>query len=186
MGHIRERELKNGGTRFQAEVRLKGHPILTAMFDRKTDAKAWIQKVEADIRCGRHQLYSAGKKHTFREAVDRYLKEQKVSQAKQGHLQWWAQQFGPLYLQDIRRSIITEKKQKLLTSFNSKGKIPSKSTCNRYLASLSHLMSVCVKQWEWASENPVSKISREEEPRGRTRFLNSERKEETIECLSGK
>lgn len=57
MGFIRERKLKNGSTRFQAEIRLKGvSKALTAVFDRKTDAKAWIQKVEADIRCGRQQL----------------------------------------------------------------------------------------------------------------------------------
>lgn len=56
MGHIRERNLKNGGVRYRAEVRLKGHPCLTAMFDRKTDAKNQIQKVEADIRCGRHPI----------------------------------------------------------------------------------------------------------------------------------
>ncbi len=49
MGHIRQRELKNRGTRYQAEVRLKGHPTLTAMFDRKTDAKAWIQKTRKQI-----------------------------------------------------------------------------------------------------------------------------------------
>lgn len=58
MGFIRERKLKGGAVRFQAEVRLKGHPMLTAGFDRKTDAKAWIQKTEADIRCGRQQLYT--------------------------------------------------------------------------------------------------------------------------------
>ncbi len=47
MGHIRQRALKDGGMRYQAEVRLKGHPTLTAVFDRRTDAKTWIQKVEA-------------------------------------------------------------------------------------------------------------------------------------------
>jgi hypothetical protein len=57
MGHIRERNLKNVGVRYQAEVCLKGHPCLTAMFDRKTKAKNWIQKVEADIHCGRHPIY---------------------------------------------------------------------------------------------------------------------------------
>jgi hypothetical protein len=62
MGYIRETELKKGGVRYQAEVRLKGMPkALTAVFDRKNDAKAWISKTEADIRCGRHQLYSEGK-----------------------------------------------------------------------------------------------------------------------------
>ena len=72
------------------------------MFDRKTDAKTWIQKVEADIRCGRHQLYSEGKRHTFKEAVERYFKEQTVSVVKRGHLLWWQKELGPLYLQDVR------------------------------------------------------------------------------------
>lgn len=143
MGHIRQRDLKNGGVRYQAEVRLKGHPTLTAVFDRKTDAKAWIQKVEADIRCGRHHLYLEGKRHAFKDAVDRYFQEQKITQAKKGHLGWWTEELGALYLQDVRPAIITEKKQKLLTNVNTKGKVRSKGTCNRYLASLSHLLSVC-------------------------------------------
>jgi hypothetical protein len=80
MGFIRERKLKNGSTRFQAEIRLKGiSKSVTAVFDRKTDAKAWIQKVEADIRCGRQQLYAEGRRHTFAEAVERYRKVSKIS-----------------------------------------------------------------------------------------------------------
>ena len=131
MGHIRQRKLREGGVRYQAEIRLKGYPTLTATFDRRTDAKVWIQKVESDIRCGRHQLYSEGKRHTFNEAVERYFREQQVSQAKQGHLLWWKEQLGSLYMQDIRPSIISEKKQKLLTEVNVKGKIRTGSTCNR-------------------------------------------------------
>jgi len=44
MGHIRSRKLKNGGFRYQAEVRLKGYPTLTAMFDRSSDAKFGFKK----------------------------------------------------------------------------------------------------------------------------------------------
>lgn len=182
MGFIRERQLKKGGIRYQAEIRLKGHPTLTAAFDRKTDAKAWIGKVEADIRCGRHQLYSESKRHTFAEAVERYFKEQIVSVVKQGHLLWWKKELGSFYLHDVRPSIITEKKQKLLSESIQKGIIRSKSTCNRFLATLSHLMNVCLKQWEWVSENPVKKISREKEPRERTRFLNSEERNRLLEA----
>ena len=174
MGHIRERHLKNGEKRYQAEICLKGHPRLTAMFDRKTDAKNWIHKTEADIRCDRQQLYSIGKKHTFNEAVERYFKEQKVSVVKRGHLLWWKKEFGCLYLQDIRSAIITEKKQKLLSEPNDKGAIRGSSTCNRFLATLSHLMSIATKQWEWVLENPLKRISREKEPRERTRFLSPE------------
>ncbi len=174
MGHIRQRKLKNGGTRYQAEVRLKGHPTLTAMFDRRSDAKVWIQKVETDIRCGRQQLYSEGSRHTFGEAVERYYKEHKVSVVKRGHLEWWKKELGVLYLQDIRPAIISVKKQKILSEPNKKGVIRSGSTCNRFLATLSHLMNVCVKEWEWTVENAVRKISREKEPQERIRFLTPE------------
>jgi integrase len=182
MGYIRERKLKDGGTRYQAEIRLKGHPTLSAMFDPKTDAKNWIQKVEADIRCGRHQLYTNGKKYTLKEAIERYSKEQTLTVVKRGHLMWWQNELGSLYLQDIRPSIITEKKQKLLTESTLKGVVRGNSTCNRYLATLSHLMSLCVKQWEWATENPVKKINREKEPRERTRFLNADERKQLIEA----
>lgn len=173
MGHIRERKLKEGGTRYQAEIRLKGYPTLTATFDRKTDAKNWIQKAESDIRCGRHQLYSQSKRYTFKEAVDRYMIEKPITIAKRGHLKWWCEELGPLYLQDVRPSIIAEKKQKLLVESNTRGRIRTSGTCNRFLATLSHLLSVCSKQWELIPENPVKKISREKESRERTRFLNS-------------
>lgn len=182
MGYIRERDLRNGGVRYQAEIRLKGHKTLTASFDRKTDAKRWIQKMESDIRCGRHQLYSEGKRHTFKEAVDRYFEEQKVSVVKRGHLLWWQKEIGHLYLQDVRPAIITEKKQKLLKVPNERGGVRSQSTCNRYLATLSHLMTVCMKQWEWATENPVKRISREKEPRERTRFLSTDERKRLLDA----
>lgn len=38
MGHIRQRKLKNGNVRYQAEIRLKGHPLMTVVVDRRTDA----------------------------------------------------------------------------------------------------------------------------------------------------
>jgi hypothetical protein len=127
MGFIRERKLKDGHIRYQAEIRLKGHPMLTAGFDRKSDAKTWIQKTEADIRCGRHQLYSEGKKHIFADAVDKYSKEHPISVAKKGHLEFWKKELGVLQIQDVRPSIISEKKQKLLSQPNKKEKLSSRS-----------------------------------------------------------
>jgi len=182
MGYIRQRNIKDGTTRYQAEIRLKGHNTLTATFNRKTDAKQWIQKVETEIRCGRHQLSSESKRHTFKEAVERYFKEQSPSVVKRGHLIWWEKELGHLYLQNIRPAIIVEKKQKLLTEPTTKGIIRSKSTSNRYLATLSHLMSLCEKQWEWITDHPVKKVSREKEPRERTRFLTPEERKRFLEA----
>ncbi len=182
MAHIRERKLKDGNIRYQAEIRMKGQPIICATFDRKTDAKAWIQKTETEIRCGRYQLHSGSNRHTFKEAIERYEQEQKIAKWKKSHIKWWLDELGPLYLQDIRPAIISEKKQKLLKTVNEKGQLRSKGTSNRYLATLSHILNTCKKQWEWIAENPMSKIAREKEPRGRTRFLSSEERKRLLEA----
>jgi len=61
MGYIRERSLSDGSKRFYAEVELKGAgPRLTAIFNRRSDAKLWIQKTETELRCG--MLAYRGKK----------------------------------------------------------------------------------------------------------------------------
>lgn len=182
MGHIRKRCLKKGGVRYQAEIRIKGHPTITSMFDRRTDAKVWIQKNEANIRCGRHSIDYNGKKRTLSEAIEKYSNEREISVVKKGHLSWWKSELGSHYLQNIRPSIISDKKQKLLSGKTSKGVVRSKSTCNRYLATLSHVMSICLKQWEWISENPVKKISREKEPRERTRFLSPQERKRLLDA----
>jgi hypothetical protein len=31
---------------------------------------------------------------------------------------------------------------------------------NRYLAALSHLYTVCVKDWKWVSQSPVAQVKR--------------------------
>ncbi|MEI8124533.1 MAG: site-specific integrase [Parachlamydiaceae bacterium] len=183
MGHIRERDLSDGSKRFYAEVQLKGGgPRLTATFNRKTDAKLWIQKTETEMRCGKNQLIAASRKYIFKEAVQRYSKEQAVSVVKRGHLQWWEKELGHYFLKDIRPSLIAEKKQKLLTEPTEKGVVRSGSTCNRYLATLSHVLSTCEKQWEWIEGNPVKKISREKESRERTRFLSPEERQALLKA----
>ncbi len=183
MGHIRERDLSDGSKRFYAEAQLKGGgPRLTATFNRKTDAKLWIQKTETEMRCGKNQLIAASRKHIFKEAVQRYSKEQKISVIKRGHLHWWEKELGHYFLKDIRPSLIAEKKQKLLTETTEKGVVRSGSTCNRYLATISHVLSICEKQWEWIEGNPVKKISREKESRERTRFLSPEERQALLKA----
>ena len=90
----------------------------------------------------------------------------------------------PALLNSSARMVRIRSSSSALTTLNEKGKLRTKSTCNRYLASLSHVLSVCTKQWEWLSENPVKKISREKEPRERTRFLNPDERTRLLDaCL---
>lgn len=67
---------------------------------------------------------------------------------------------------------ITAVRDKLLSETTSKKTRRSASTVNRYLAAFSKVLSVAVKEWEWLEENPMLKISKPKESRGRDRFLD--------------
>jgi hypothetical protein len=47
MAYIQERTTEDGKTHFRVQIRLKGYPITSATFERKTDAKQWAQQTEA-------------------------------------------------------------------------------------------------------------------------------------------
>ncbi len=65
---------------------------------------------------------------------------------------------------------------------NSKGKHRQAATVTKYLATISHVFSICDREWGWISENPVSKIKKPSLPRGRTRFLDDDERERLLEA----
>ncbi len=75
MAYIEKRLSKNGAARYRALVRLRGHPSQSATFERKTDAKKWVQQTESAIREGRYFKSAAAKRHSGAELVDRYIQE---------------------------------------------------------------------------------------------------------------
>ncbi len=75
MAYIQERKDGNGKNHYRVQIRLKGHPTVSATFDRKTDAKEWAKQTETDIKRGRFFQSLEAQKHTFAEMIDRYLKD---------------------------------------------------------------------------------------------------------------
>ncbi len=55
-----------------------------------------------------------------------------------------------------------------------RGNIRSPSTVIRYIAALSHALTVAVKEWGWIDDNPIRKVSKPKEVRGRVRFLEQD------------
>ena len=172
MATIRERKTGKGETRYQVVVRLKGFPVQTATFNRKTDAKKWAQHTEAAIREGRHFKTTEAKKRTLAELIERYARDilptkpkSALKQAKQ--LEWWVEEIGYLSLADVTPPRISETRDKLLQTLKP-------ATVVRYMAALSHAFTVAVNEWEWLEDNPMRKVRRPKEPRGRVRFLDEE------------
>ena len=75
MAIIEERKNSKGEKSYRAKVRLKGFPIQTATFARKTDARNWAIQIESALREGRHFNYTASKTKTMNDLIDRYIAE---------------------------------------------------------------------------------------------------------------
>ena len=90
------------------------------------------------------------------------------------HLEWWNNHLGSLVLADITPNTISELRDRLLTEIGPRGKRRSPATTARYLAALSHVYSVATREWEWIPDNPVLKVKKPKEPKGRVRFLSDE------------
>lgn len=177
MAAIQTRKADNGKVSYRVQVRLKGYPIQTATFERKTDAKLWAQQTESAIREGRHFKTSAAKRHTFGEMIDRYMRDvlpgkpqSIVNQTKQ--LNWWKAQIGSYSLADVTPALLGEQQDMLAAGITHKGTLRSNATVNRYLAALSHCYTIAVNKWEWLEHSPMRKVIKASEPRGRVRYLS--------------
>lgn len=179
MANIRKRVTGNGEIRYQAQVRLKGFPPQAATFNRKTDAKKWVQQTEAAIREGRHFKTTEAKKRTLNELIERYAREvlptkPKSMNAQGRQLRWWQNEIGYSTLADITPSLLSETRDKL-----HRGRQPA--TVVRYMAALSHAFTIAVNEWEWMDGNPLSKVRKPKEPRGRVRYLSDDERKQLLD-----
>ena len=126
--------------------------------------------------------------------VDRYLrdvlptKRPNSQTGQERQLRWWKNQLGPYALADVTPALIIQYRDKLATEPTkpkSPGQAPryrSPSTVVRYLATLSHAFTVAMKEWQWLDDNPMRKVSKPKEPRGRIRFLADDERERLLKA----
>jgi len=179
MAYIQERKNETGRIQYRVQIRLKGFLTTTATFARKTDAKLWAQQTESAMREGRHFKTAESKKHNVADLVTRYISsviptKPKNAAACTAQLLWWKEEIGYCLLSDLTPSLIAEKRDKLLKGTTFKGTQRSPSTVVRYLAALSHALSIACKEWGWIEDSPMRKVSKPKEPRGRVRFLDDD------------
>ena len=189
MAYFEKRVSPSGKVSHRVLIRLKGFPSDSATFDRLTDAKKWAQKTETEMRERRYFKTSESKNKTLAELIDRYLERVKKQSAKRyidlkPMLTWWKEELGYAVLADLTKAKIVEKLEHLSKRKKSRNPDAEKAAkteatisparVNRYMAALSHCMTVAVNEWEWLENNPMRKITKNKEPRGRTRFLSDE------------
>lgn len=186
MANIEKRTSKNGKTSYRVKIRIKGCPPLSETFPNLTMARDWAAKMEIQIKEGLHFTIIESKKHTLAELIDNYLS--KVLPQKHNssaidtarHLTEWKRRLGAYALASLTPSLISKTRSEIAqTPYNGKPK--SNSTINRYLAALSVVLSYAVKELEWLDSNPMNKVAKMPEPRGRVRYLSDEERELLLE-----
>ena len=112
---------------------------------------------------------------------------------REQHLEWWLDRFAGRTLAEITSDLVAEARDELASGTFTRGKEQidkktgaviapkqyrrSGATVNRYIATLSHLFSMAVKEWRLTSINPVRDVSKKKETRGRVRFLTDEERD---------
>lgn len=192
MAAIEKRTNKGGGISFRVKIRLKGFPQQTASFARLTDARRWAQDTESAIRAGRYFRHSEARKHTLNQLLDRYIKEvlpskPRTLRSQRMQLLWWKARIGHTLLADVTPALLVEQREFLASEElkrldRAKTFTRSPATVNRYLAALSHAFSLGVNEWQWIDSNPLRKVKKKKESRGRVRFLSDEERVRLLEA----
>lgn len=176
-----EKRKSRGKTVYNVKVRLKGYPAQSATFTKLSEARNWGQVTEAMILEGRFTTPQGGSAYTLNDLIDRYMveviphKKPSTAYSQTQQLKWWGKNLGKLELDDITPFMIAKYRDRLL-------KKVANATVNRYLAGLSHLFTVAVKDFGWMDDNPCRKVRKAKEPRGRVRYLSDDERARLLEA----
>jgi integrase len=189
---------RTGRVSYRVQVRLRGHASQSGTFRRRKDAERWASSIEAGIREGRYFPYALARRTRFADLVQRYrlsvLADASPAQRTNAERQlaWWLARLGALTLAEITPDRIAEARDTLASqpfmrarcqrTANGSEPLPrafrrSGATVNRYLAVLSHVFTMAVREWRLIDRNPVADVGKKKEARGRIRFLRDEERE---------
>ena len=175
MASIEKRTSEDGSTSYRVKIRMKGRPPESATFDRLTDAREWSKKIEAEMKANRH--FGASKRHTVAELLDRYeaseLPSLKSAATVKTRLEWWRELHGAALLSDLTPDVIAKARDTLKATPKQRGGgIRTAADVNRTLAALSSACRYAVKDLGWIERNPVERVTKGAESKGRVRFLS--------------
>jgi integrase len=176
MASYRTKHRADGTAVTHVQIRKRGFPPLTATFERKSDARAWVQQIETRMRERRFFPAFEAQRHTAEEMIQRFIADVLPNRPKQrrdlvSHLAWWSSEVGAYLLSELTPSVLSAARDKLSKGHTVRGKKRAPATVLRIMASLSAVLKVAECDWQWIEGSPMAKISKPVPGRGRVRFL---------------
>lgn len=183
MASIEKRVGDDGSSSYRVKVRLRGYEPVSATFQRLTDAKTWGAQTETELKANRY--FGAAKRHTVSDVLKKYeveaLPDLKSARSVKQRLKFWNDRIGHLLLSDLSITTIKKFKDELKATPKERGDGErSGADVNRTMAALSSALSFAVKELEWLEENPMKRVRKFAESRGRVRYLTDDELPELI------
>ncbi|MEE8289852.1 MAG: site-specific integrase [Candidatus Tectomicrobia bacterium] len=170
------------GRRYQVRIRLH-EQTRSATFHTKRQAQQWAATTEGAIFEERYLDLPDASRYTLGDLIERYrrdvLPKKSPGTARNDaqYLAWWSDRLGDVRLHALKPVHVAANRDRLALARQP-------ATVNRYLAILSHAFSVAITEWDWLSANPLQRVKRLPEPRGRVRFLSDVERRRLLEVCT--
>ena len=193
MAAIIPRKNAKGETTYRVQIRMKGQRTVSKTFNRITDAKIWAAEKETEMRNRKHFKNYDAKVRTVNEMFDRYIADELPKRNSDHekfafHIEWWRKRIGHIILIDLSPSELARCRDELMKEpngrYDKKGNPQTKApaTIWKYMTTLSIVLNIAVKEWEWLDQSPMSKVRKPKVSNERDRFLSVREREKLLDA----
>ncbi len=164
---------KRGEFSFEVSIRKAGCENFSKTFNTLNDAKRYERQVLVEMDQGVFKRPDESAKKTLFEILERY--EIEVSQKKKS---WESESYKIKFFKNHKLAKFTMSNLKASDCAGLRDELSisglANSTVNKHLALLSHVFTVCQKDWGFDLSNPVLKIRKLKEDNARSRRLEKD------------
>lgn len=199
MAEIKKRKKKNGEWSYTVCVRIKGSPMQSKTFSRRTDAQEWESKMETSIKENINFPKRKAQRYTVADVIDQFIEDElpkktpKMQKEFLKSLNWFRKEIGSLHLSSVNTEILVAC-QKKLSQKNKEvpmkknepmvaGEKISNATVNRYLMYLRVMFSYCLYR-DIIDINPMAKLKKLPEDNARKRCLDTKEIKKLLEACT--
>ena len=167
-------------SKWQAQVRVKGHKPQAKSFTLKSDALSWARQIEAEIQRGVFVDTVVAQRMAVRDAIERYLcgiSDQNKQRIERSTARPVMASLGHISLFNLTNQHLADFRDEQLQSVSS-------TTVVHRLSLLSKVLKIAAQEWGVPFPKGIPSVRKPKRPRGRDRRLDEGELELLLSALS--